>query len=124
METMLIGVFVLVVCSSAYAHDPKRPELDKWFDNLQSPGNGLCCHGKEAQELDDSDWETKDNHYRVRLKDGWHDVPDKAVVNGPNLAGRAWVWVLQVHATPRYGQPSNYQGPQSVIRCFMPGTFT
>jgi hypothetical protein len=108
------SVFLLVL--RANAHDPNRPELDKWFDSLQSKGKGPCCNKREAKELDDSDWDTKDNHYRVRLNGNWYDVPDSSVVTERNLVGRAvvWVWIHQ-----KYNAKN-----ELMIRCFLPGTWS
>ena len=109
---LLLAVLLFVVCGYAEAHDPKRPDLDKWFDGLTSSGF-LCCTGKDYQVLDDSDWDTKDNHYRVRLDGKWLDVPANAVVKEPNRYGRALVWVN-----------FSYMARAISIRCFMPGTMT
>ena len=111
----LIGALVIVACSCANAHDQKIPDLDSWFQGLQSASSGLCCHGRDYKELDDSDWDTKDNHYRVRLNNNWIDVPDNAVVKEKNLVGRALVWVY----VQRYGEV-----PILMIRCFLPGTWS
>ena len=97
----------------AHAHDPNRADLDKWFQGLSSKQGGLCCHGREAKELDDSDWDTKDAHYRVRLNGNWYDVPNNAVVKEKNLVGRALIWIS-----------FNYSGGGVTIRCFMPGTWS
>jgi hypothetical protein len=110
--TLMIGALLVVACSCANAHDLKRADLDKWFEGLKSISGGLCCAGREAKELDDSDWDTKDNHYRARLNGNWYDVPDNAVVKERNLVGRALLWV-----TPQVGHAPT-------IRCFMPGTWS
>jgi hypothetical protein len=110
-----LGVFVLVV--QANAHDPARPDLDKWFSDLAS-GRGLCCSNNDG--IFEPEWESKDGHYRVKLKGEWIDVPDDAVIKGPNLDGRTVVWPMQVPL-------SAYQyskGGKPAIRCFMPGTMT
>jgi hypothetical protein len=109
----LIGALLVAACSCANAHDLKRADLDAWFEGLHSIGSGHCCEAKEAQALDDSDWDTKDNHYRVRLNGNWYDVPDNSVVKEPNLAGHALLWVnlLQLGGVP-------------TIRCFLPGTWS
>jgi hypothetical protein len=107
----LLAILLIVGLSYAHAHDAKRPDLDKWFDGLTSAGSGLCCHEREAKELDDSDWDMKDAHYRVRLNGGWIDVPEVAVVKEKNLVGRALVWVYA-------------HGGTLTIRCFLPGTMT
>jgi hypothetical protein len=99
-----------------------NPELKAWFDGLRS-GKGPCCSDADGSAISDSDWETKDGHYRVRVPrygyviDGqpqelvWVDVPEEAVISEPNRVGRTMVW-------PIYG----YMGV--TIRCFMPGSMT
>ncbi|MBR0716034.1 hypothetical protein [Bradyrhizobium liaoningense] len=101
-----------------YANSP----LKEWFDSLRS-GKGPCCSDADGSAISDSDWESKDGRYRVRvprygyLLDGqqqelvWVDVPDDAVISEPNRVGRTMVW-------PIYG----YMGV--AIRCFMPGSMT
>jgi len=97
-------------------------ELKAWFDGLRS-GKGPCCSDADGSAISDSDWESKDGHYRVRVPrlgyviDGqqqelvWVDVPEEAVISEPNRVGRTMVW-------PIYG----YMGV--TIRCFMPGSMT
>lgn len=96
----------------AHGHDYKRPDLNNWFMGLRSPGHGPCCDGSEAHHLAGVDWETKDGHYRVRLDNKWYDVPDDALVDGPNLEGEALVW------------PFKKVDGDIYIRCFMPGTLS
>jgi hypothetical protein len=89
---VLVAVTLSVLTiGGARAHDRNHPELNDWFKSLQS-GEGLCCSGSEAKRLDDADWESKDGHYRVRIDGEWVDVPQDAVVDGPNRAGRTMVW--------------------------------
>ncbi|HEX9211010.1 MAG TPA: hypothetical protein VF901_10905 [Bradyrhizobium sp.] len=97
-------------------------ELKAWFDGLRS-GKGPCCSDADGSAISDSDWESKDGHYRVRVPrlgyviEGqqqelvWVDVPEEAVISEPNRVGRTMVW-------PIYG----YMGV--AIRCFMPGSMT
>lgn len=99
-----------------------NPDLKAWFESLRS-GKGPCCSDADGSAISDSDWETKDGHYRVRvprygyLANGqqqelvWIDVPEEAVISEPNRVGRTMVW-------PIYG----YLGVS--IRCFMPGSMT
>ena len=94
--------------TQAMAHDPGRPDLNGWFDRLAS-GKGPCCSASDGASVADPDWESRGGHYRVRLDGDWVDVPDEAVIKGPNLVGRTWVWPIR--------------GPTgTVVRCFMPGT--
>ena len=108
-EVRLI-LILLLLCTSALAHDASRPELNNWFDHLAS-GKGLCCSNADGTVLSDVDWETRGGHYRVRLEGQWIDVPDDAVITEPNRAGKTMVW-------PTRG----YLG--TAIRCFMPGSMT
>ena len=113
-EVAVIFVLTLVIFAwhAAFGHDHARPELDGWFKSLQSASKSPCCEEAEAMRLDDVDWETKDGHYRVRLEGEWVDVPDSAVVEGPNRAGPTMVW------------PWRTDGKLNRVRCFMPGSMT
>jgi hypothetical protein len=125
----LFGLLLLMhSCStSAIARDrgqfaSSTPEMKAWFDGLRS-GKGPCCSDADGSAISDSDWESKNGHYRVRIPrlgyviEGkeqelvWVDVPDDAVITEPNRVGRTMVW-------PIYG----YMGVS--IRCFMPGSMT
>lgn len=103
-------VIVLFMLPMALAHDHNRPELDGWFKGLTSRNKVACCDGTDAMRLDDIDWESRDGHYRVRLQGQWVDVPDEAVVDGPNRAGPTMVW------------PYYINGALIGVRCFMPGS--
>jgi hypothetical protein len=109
---LFISLCALAIFEPAIAHDHSRPELDSWFMSLQSKGKSPCCDGSEAMRLDDVDWDSKDGHYRVRLQGEWVDVPDSAVVGGPNRAGPTMVWPYYVNGVMRG------------VRCFMPGSMT
>jgi hypothetical protein len=86
------------------------PELKSWFDSLRS-GKGPCCSDADGSAVSDVDWESKSGHYRVRLDGVWLDVPDEAVLTGPNRVGRTMVW-------PLIGTAG------ITIRCFLPGSMT
>ena len=110
-----LAVLVVVLASpSSKARDvdgryaAQNPELHQWFEGLRS-GKGPCCDGTDATRVDDADWETTDGHYRVRIDGEWVDVPNEAVVSGPNLAGRTMVWPYYLNGHPK-------------ARCFMPGS--
>jgi hypothetical protein len=106
------GIVVVVTLRAAHAHDPKRPDLKPWFDQLASK-KGLCCSINDGQGVQDPDWESKDGHYRVKLEDQWWDVPEDAVVTVPNLDGHTMVWPI------RYNDGAKLLRYE--IRCFMPG---
>jgi len=116
IRRFLLVVFLIVASMLAWrrvhAHDSAHPELDGWFMGLSSKAKAPCCDGSDALRLDDVDWETRDGHYRVRLEGQWVDVPDSAVVNGPNRAGPTMVW------------PYRRDGHLNQVRCFMPGSMT
>jgi hypothetical protein len=98
------------VLSGARAHDKDHPELNGWFENLQS-GEGRCCDGSDANHIDDADWESKNGRYRVRVGGEWVDVPDQALVHGPNRADRTMLWLHYIDGHP-------------IPRCFMPGSMS
>jgi hypothetical protein len=99
---------IIVSVTPIMAHDPMRPELNKWFGELKS-GKGPCCSDADGTAISDADWESKDGHYRVKIDGEWIDVPDEAVITEPNRAGQTWVWPIR-----------GYLGTS--IRCFMPGS--
>lgn len=109
---------IIGVPSIIYGHDHRRPELDGWYSKLES-GKGPCCDGPgvDARSLADVDWESKDGHYRVRIEGEWYDVPDEAVLKGPNLDGRTLVWPIPYWDGIKQKQTMG-------IRCFIPGSMT
>jgi hypothetical protein len=108
--TLVILAITLSLTATAGAHDQEHPELNGWYESLHS-GKGPCCDGSDAKRVDDADWESKDGHYRVRIDGEWVDVPDEAVVRGPNRAGRTMVWPYYLNGHPK-------------PRCFMPGSMS
>ena len=86
------------------------PELKSWFDSLRS-GKGPCCSDADGSAVSDVDWESSSGHYKVRLNGVWFDVPDEAVLTGPNRVGRTMVWPVTGTAG-------------TSIRCFLPGSMT
>jgi hypothetical protein len=107
---------LLMVPYAVWGHDPTRPELNSWFDGLSS-GKGACCSRTDGTVLSDVDWESKDGHYRVRIEGHWWDVPDEAVLTGPNRAGPTMVW-------PVYSRGLHGELIKIDIRCFIPGSMT
>ena len=110
--TAVTLIVLLVWHFAAHAHDHSRPELNSWFEGLNS-GKGPCCSNADGMALSDTDWEVRNGHYRVLIKGQWWDVPEEAVIQEPNRAGRTMVW-------PHY----TWQLEKLLridIRCFMPG---
>jgi len=109
-----IAMLFFAMATATLARDDGRfanSPLKEWFDNLMSD-RGLCCAYADGKRLSEDDWDTVDNHYRVRLSGHWQMVPDAAVIKGPNLYRRPMVW------TSNDGDGGFY------IRCFLPGTGT
>jgi hypothetical protein len=117
LRPLKYGISLLLVLASQLAHARDRgqlansnPEIKAWFDSLRS-GKGPCCSDADGSAVSDVDWESGNGHYRVRIDGEWIDVPDEAVITGPNRVGRTMVWPIR-----------GYGG--LTIRCFMPGSMT
>lgn len=107
---VLLKATTLVLWSSLFlVHNTTRPELNGWYENIQSVSGFPCCDGKDA--IPAEDWDTKDGHYIVMIYGQWINVPDSAIVKTPNLDGRALVWYRANSVPP-------------LIRCFLPGSMT
>lgn len=91
------------------AHDHAQPANNDWLQSLTSKGKVSCCDGNDTDALDD--WEAAGDRYREKFRGQWFDVPDEAVVDGPNKSGGALLWMNK-----GWGGLS--------IRCFMPGSMT
>lgn len=98
---LIIGVVVCLMATPAPAHDSARPDLDKWFASLRNKNKYLCCDKQEAKE---TEYDMRGNHYWVPVNGVWMEVPDDAVVKGPNRDGAALLWLDGLDH----------------IRCFMP----
>ena len=103
------ALVLLAIGVNARAHDHSRPGLNDWLKSLTSKKNVWCCDGNDTDAIDA--WETKGERYRVRFRGQWFDVPDDAVVDGPNKGGDALLWMNK-----------GYSGIS--VRCFMPGSMT
>ena len=86
------------------------PEMKRWFKGLSSE-KGPCCADADGSVIKDSDWESRDGHYRVRVGEEWVNVPDDALVKVPNRYGPTMLWL-------------QYYDGHPVPRCFMPGSMT
>ena len=110
---------VLLVFEPAFARDPDgryaNSPLKPWFEKLSS-GKGPCCSDADGSVVLDSDWESKDGHYRVRIRDKWWDVPAEALITEPNKVGRTMVWPIYFWSSGSLDRVE--------IRCFMPGAMT
>jgi hypothetical protein len=114
IRLLALGTTTLFFAISATARDLNgryaNSPLKVWFDQLSS-GKGRCCSIADGNSVADPDWESKNGHYRVRLKGEWIDVPDDAVIREPNRAGQTIVWPLD-------------ELDGLGIRCFLPGNMS
>ena len=112
---LLLAAAVILVRdpTGKWASDPLRP----WFESLQSKDGWYCCARADGHPLDESEWDIKDNKYRVFIEGEWIVVPDNAVISGPNKFGRAIVW-LEDYTGFASGEIQTF----SRIRCFIPGS--
>jgi hypothetical protein len=123
MKLFLFALIVALIASPVIAHDYEHPELKSWFMGLHNSQGTPCCDGDDAVHVEDTDWQTVCEagtgkcHYQVRLEGRWWNVPETAVVIGPNKSGHALVWPV------RYGQMDSPIA-EYAVRCFMPGTET
>jgi hypothetical protein len=125
----LIFFGLLVYAFAAQAHDHKRPDLNKWFETRTNVQGNRCCDGSEAKLLANVDWQSACSfevqegktervcHYQVFIAGRWWDVPNTALVTGPNLDGETLVWPTYywIDGIPDHGISS------ISIQCFMPG---
>lgn len=110
----LIFVSVILLLTAigihhAGAHDHARPVMNDWLKSLHSKSRAWCCDGNDTDAIED--WETRESRYRVKFRGQWYDVPESAIVDGPNKGGDALLWMNK-----------GYTGFS--VRCFMPGSMT
>lgn len=112
MVLIIVSLFLLVMALSIHpirAHDHGRSSLIDWLKTLQNRNNALCCNGDDTDAIED--WEAKNDRFRVKFRGEWYDVPDSAIVDGPNKGGDALLWMNK-----------GFLGMS--VRCFMPGPMT
>src|SRR3954470_12792054 len=86
-RVVAVAIVAVLGVGCAFARDDGRYAQSKhkdWFNQLKSKGGALCCSDADGTALSDVDWETRDNHYRVRINGEWIDVPDESVIIEPN----------------------------------------
>ena len=54
------------------------PEMRAWFDGVYNRKGLKCCEAADGYPVEYQ--MRSDNHYWVRFKDEWYEVPDEAVV--------------------------------------------
>ncbi len=70
---LFIAAAVILVRDPAgkWAGDPLQP----WFDSLRNQAGLYCCARADGHPLDDGEWDTKGNSYRVFLQGKWVCLP-------------------------------------------------
>lgn len=108
----IVGICVallILACVAAFAHDHNNPGMNDWLKSLNSKGGAWCCDGNDTDQIESWDTKAPRGGYRVKFRGQWFDVPESALVDGPNKGGGALLWMNK-----------GYSGMS--VRCFMPGT--
>src|SRR5215468_1093464 len=112
---LLLAAAVILIRdpTGKWANDPLRP----WFEALKNKDGLYCCAEADGHPLDESEWDIKDNTYRVFVQGEWIVVPDDALILGPNKFGKAIVWLQDYAdlALPADGALSQDRGFKAVI---------
>ncbi len=107
-------LFIAITLSSSWAlaHEEMGPRIDAWAKSLRSKSGESCCAAADGWRATEVTWDIGTGRYRVMIEGEWQDVPDSAVVEGPNRAGFAMVWWY-----------TQWEGGalKKRIRCFIPG---
>jgi len=111
------GLYVLAFLLAASAalardmtgdHDKVSAAVRQWVEGLKN-GNGVsCCATADGWRPEAVEWDITTHGYKVLIESHWVDVPDNAVIHGPNKLGHAVVWYYHVDGAP-------------AVRCFLPG---
>jgi hypothetical protein len=117
----VLAVAALLVCGGLDAGTSARdyrqyrnvdPAIRDWVQGLKDKTGEGCCDTADGQPAE-YEWDIAANRYRARIEGEWYDVPDDAVITGPNKLGYATVWTWWVW---------DYDGKKTHhIRCFLPG---
>jgi hypothetical protein len=86
--------------------DNVSPELRAWFNSVYNDKGIKCCDVADGYPVE---YQMRpDNHYWVRFKGEWYEVPDEAVVRKyGNPTGGGVVWFVEVFGG-------------RAVRCFVP----
>lgn len=89
-------------------HDNVPAAIRQWVTGLKNKSGVSCCATADGWTPKAVQWDTTTKGYKVLIEDKWIDVPDDAVIHGPNKLGHAEVWYYHVDGLP-------------MVRCFLPG---
>jgi hypothetical protein len=88
------------------------PAIREWIQGLKDKAGQGCCDTADGHPAE-YEWDIAGNRYRVQIEGEWYDVPQDAVIDGPNKLGYATVW---------YWWSWEVDGKKiHHIRCFLPG---
>ena len=113
---LLVAALVLAWVSQAHSRDNGQyaqvdPEVKAWVKGLRNKSGGGCCDTADGYPAE-AEWDVGASKFRVRIDGKWLDVPENAILDGPNKLGYAMVWYI----ADDVGQP--------MIICFIPGTLS
>lgn len=119
-RTAIAAFAVLATVAGAHAGDKgghigAPADIKTWIGGLADRNGANCCSDADGVRPQEVDWDMGKKHYRVRVHDRWIDVPDVAVVHGPNYLGHAVVWIYEELLLDDAGVDFPY------VRCFLPG---
>ena len=55
-RTIAMSTVAFLGTSTAYSHDPKRPDLDIWFKTLKNKSGEHCCDTGDGQHVE-AEWD-------------------------------------------------------------------
>jgi hypothetical protein len=122
----VLGTFVLFT-HFALAHDLSHypQEAQNWFKQQKRPGGGaLCCSEADFDQVDEEiRYESGKPRYWIssdKTHGRWLLVPAEAIIQGPNLHGRAVAWFRWVSPDGSFTTRQR-DDLQVEVFCFSPG---
>jgi hypothetical protein len=111
----LPGLCLLALLFAGFASKARDMEqhdvpaaIHRWVEGLKNLNGVSCCATADGWTPKAVQWDVTTKGYKVLIEDKWVDVPDLAVIHGPNKLGHAEVWYYHVNGLP-------------MVRCFLPG---
>jgi hypothetical protein len=116
---VVTALFLCLPLAASQARDTNphrqiRPEIKVWIEALTDQYGIGCCATADGFRPREIAWNITASSYRVKVGTQWLDVPDEAVVKGPNRLGYAVAWL-------EYDWDINTGEMTPSIRCFLPG---
>jgi len=116
----MVAALAIATACGAFASPPPGTDLNsaihKWFEEQHVPSGdpqaGMsCCSYSDGHILEEEDWRIRDQHYEIRVGEGWYRVRDTQVLSTNNPTGKPVAWY-------------NKYSSGVVIFCFTPGYTT